>query len=230
MIRSSEIQKIANLEKVRDTQIEKDYVLSWILIGISKSPILRSSLAFKGGTVLKKFYFNDYRYSEDLDFTLINQTNSNDDIQNAFKLIFDYILDETNISLLMDDFTIHNTGNINFYISYIGPLGGVGSNKRVKVDISRSELLCFPLEWHSMIKKYSDQSDIKLQCYSLNEVLTEKMRSLISRSQPRDYYDLWYLSDVCGLEMVENKIEFEQKARHNLNFPFPCTINSSTPM
>jgi len=67
-----------------------------------------------------------------------------------------------------------------------------------------------------MIKKYSDQSDIKLQCYSLNEVLTEKMRSLISRSQPRDYYDLWYLSDVCGLEMVENKIEFEQKARHNL--------------
>ena len=50
--------------------IEKDYVLSWILIGIAKSKI-SDMVTFKGGTALKKFYFPNYRFSEDLDFTLL---------------------------------------------------------------------------------------------------------------------------------------------------------------
>lgn len=33
MIRPAEIQQKARKEGVRDTQIEKDYILSWILIG-----------------------------------------------------------------------------------------------------------------------------------------------------------------------------------------------------
>jgi uncharacterized protein len=57
MLRGRDIQAIAGREKVRDTQIEKDYVLSWMLWGIAQSPTLRQGLVFKGGTVLKKAYF-----------------------------------------------------------------------------------------------------------------------------------------------------------------------------
>jgi predicted nucleotidyltransferase component of viral defense system len=67
MIKPAEIQQIARKEGVRDTQIEKDYILSWIITGISQNELL-----FKGGTVLKKIYFSDYRFSEDLDFTLLD--------------------------------------------------------------------------------------------------------------------------------------------------------------
>src|SRR5213593_1346417 len=49
--------------------LERDYLLSWILAGITQVEILRNSLVFKGGTALKKCYFGDYRFSEDLDFT-----------------------------------------------------------------------------------------------------------------------------------------------------------------
>ncbi len=118
MIRPAEIQKKANSEKVRDTQIEKDYVISWILLGISKQPMLSRCLVFKGGTVLKKFYFKDYRYSEDLDFTLVEDAVSDEDIQRSFTEVFEYVKDEANIPLAMEDFGIHETGNINFYISY----------------------------------------------------------------------------------------------------------------
>lgn len=55
MIKPSEIQKKANAERVRDTQIEKDYILTWILTGVSQNTLLYNSLAFKGGTLLKKF-------------------------------------------------------------------------------------------------------------------------------------------------------------------------------
>src|SRR3990172_1374713 len=51
--------------------IEKDYILSWVLAGISNVDTLRDTLVFKGGTALKKCYFGDYRFSEDLDFSTV---------------------------------------------------------------------------------------------------------------------------------------------------------------
>jgi len=62
MIHPKEINAVAKEYKLKDTQIEKDYVLSWLLLGISKNPILSDNLVFKGGTVLKKVYFRDYRF------------------------------------------------------------------------------------------------------------------------------------------------------------------------
>jgi predicted nucleotidyltransferase component of viral defense system len=50
--------------------VEKDYVLGWLLKGIYSHPSLSSAFIFKGGTCLKKCYFETYRFSEDLDFTL----------------------------------------------------------------------------------------------------------------------------------------------------------------
>lgn len=210
MIKQAEIQKEARESGVRDTQIEKDYVLTWILYGISGHELLSGALAFKGGTVLKKFYFADYRYSEDLDFTLLEDDKTNEDIETAFQEVFDFIKEEANIDLSMDDFGEHQTGNINFFINYVGPLGGRG--KRVKVDISRNELLKFDLEEKRMIKVYSDQKECFLKCYSLNEVMTEKMRSLLSRMQPRDFYDLWFLSENESIEMADLLSEYEEKA------------------
>jgi len=49
--------------------LERDYLLSWVLAGIGQVDSLRETLVFKGGTALKKCYFGDYRFSEDLDFS-----------------------------------------------------------------------------------------------------------------------------------------------------------------
>jgi predicted nucleotidyltransferase component of viral defense system len=211
MIKPAEIQQKARQEGVRDTQIEKDYVLSWILTGIAHSELLSENLVFKGGTVLKKFYFEDYRHSEDLDFTLLKPM-TNDEIKTAFENSFDFVKEEANISLFIADFGEHETGNINFFINYNGALGGAG--KRVKVDISKDELLQFDLEEKPLFSTYSDHIDSVVKCYSLPEVMTEKLRSLLSRQQPRDFYDLWYLSEVESLEMSDYISEFDAKARH----------------
>lgn len=212
MIKPGEIQQIAQKTKVRDTQIEKDYVITWILTGIANNKSLRNCLAFKGGTVLKKFYFNDYRFSEDLDFTLTNSSLSNDNIIEAFNEMFTFVKDEANIPLTLSDFSVHETENINFYVNYIGPLGGTGTNKNIKVDISRNELLKFNLEKHKMFKVYTDQPDCHLSCYSLKEIMTEKLRSLLSRTQPRDFFDLWYLTKTGDMNISDYKSEFYEKS------------------
>ena len=49
--------------------LERDYLLSWVLAGISRVPALHDTQVFKGGTALRKCYFGDYRFSEGLDFS-----------------------------------------------------------------------------------------------------------------------------------------------------------------
>ena len=211
MIRRGEIQRIARGAGVRDQQIEKDYVLSWILNGIAHHDQLSSILAFKGGTVLKKFYFEDYRFSEDLDFTLLDDQVSNDQILSWFRETFEYIRNEANIPLEIIDNNEHEDGGINFYIGYIGPLGGLGSNKKVKVDISKSEKLEFKPVRKSAFLEYSDLEPHELLCYQLEEVLVEKLRSVMQRMQARDFYDIWYLLEKHGMDVDFLIHEFSNK-------------------
>ena len=65
--------------------IERDYLLSWILAGISQVPVLFDTLIFKGGTALRKCYFDDYRFSEDLDFTGLPAVPKGDNMENSIR-------------------------------------------------------------------------------------------------------------------------------------------------
>src|SRR5436189_5630827 len=56
--------------RIREDVLERDYCLAWFLAALADSD-LKTVLAFKGGTALKRCYFGDYRFSEDLDFTLV---------------------------------------------------------------------------------------------------------------------------------------------------------------
>jgi uncharacterized protein len=213
MIKPGEIQQKAREVGVRDQQIEKDYVLSWILKGIAQHDQLSKSIVFKGGTVLKKVYFEDYRFSEDLDFTLLNNEISNEQIFTWFAEVFEYIREEANIPLEIIDNNEHEDSGINFYISYVGPLGGQGSNKKVKIDISRTEKLEFKPVSKDLILGYSDLTPHLLLCYPLEEVLVEKMRTVMQRMQPRDFYDIWYLLEVHGMDVDFYMNEFGNKCK-----------------
>ena len=53
---------------IPDFQVEQDLVISRALVLIFSHPLLRKSLAFRGGTALYKLYIKPpARYSEDID-------------------------------------------------------------------------------------------------------------------------------------------------------------------
>src|SRR6202795_3557483 len=56
--------------RIQESVLERDYCLAWFLSALAESDI-KPILGFKGGTALKRCYFGDYRFSEDLDFTLL---------------------------------------------------------------------------------------------------------------------------------------------------------------
>jgi predicted nucleotidyltransferase component of viral defense system len=194
MIRSSEISKLAHQLGLGDNTIEKDYVLTWVLLALAKSPP-NELLAFKGGTAIKKIYVPDYRFSEDLDFTLLDPSLTNDLLQSAVEALFPWLKREANITLAIRKVEVHASGNSTFYLNYIGPLQGELASRFLKVDFSRDEALEFPLEHESPQAGYSDCQgrQTRLVVYSLEEILAEKLRSLLTRTEPRDLYDVHYL-------------------------------------
>jgi predicted nucleotidyltransferase component of viral defense system len=216
MIQPGEIQSIAGKEGVRDTQIEKNYVISWVIYGIANNPFLKEKLIFKGGTVLKKVYFSDYRFSEDLDFTFQGKDFNIDVIKTAFNELTEWVHEESRISLSIKDETLHETGNFTFYLTYIGPLGGARANKDIKVDISQYELIYNSPEEKPVINSYSDlkQEKYNILCYTLGEVISEKIRSIMQRTTPRDIYDLWYLFEVEGQDIEDHIFAFQDKAKY----------------
>ena len=71
MITRLDIEERVREWGLREDVVEKDYVLGWVLWGIATDEKLAATWVFKGGTCLKKCYLETYRFSEDLDFTIL---------------------------------------------------------------------------------------------------------------------------------------------------------------
>lgn len=211
MINSGEIHKIAARLRLRPGQIEKDYVLGWILKGISENKFLREILIFKGGTAIRKIYVKDYRLSEDLDFTYKDVSMNESEIKRQFEMMSEWVREESRIDLKITNENVNSFGNYTFYLEYTGPLGGTKNS--VKVDISVKEMLCNKPEEMEINEEYSDLFEpFKIQSYTINEIISEKMRSLMQRTAPRDLYDLWYLFDQEGYDITKYIFDFNKKA------------------
>lgn len=65
MIDKHEILKAAKSLGLQPSTVEKDYVLGWVLMAIQRNPDSQGKWIFKGGTCLKKCFFDNYRFSED---------------------------------------------------------------------------------------------------------------------------------------------------------------------
>lgn len=210
MIKPGEIQQIAGRFGLRDTQIEKDYVIGWVLKGISNNSYLKEKLIFKGGTALRKIYFADYRLSEDLDFTHRGDDYDSEELKKNFEVMIGWIKSESRISLNIqnEDETFNN-----FYLGYTGPLGGKGANKSIKIDIADDEILCNEPVEIQVKTGYSDlQEEFKVLSYTIREIIAEKLRSLMQRTMPRDLYDVWYLLEMENYNIEDYVFDFRKKA------------------
>ncbi len=84
--------------------IEKDYVLGWLLAGIAQHEDLRQTWVFKGGTCLRKCYYETFRFSEDLDFTIVDGgPEEPEDLSQIFGEIAEWVLEESGIEFVLDE-------------------------------------------------------------------------------------------------------------------------------
>lgn len=212
MIHSSEISKLAHKLGLGDRTIEKDYVLTWILQAIANSPLCHQ-MVFKGGTAVKKMYIPEYRFSEDLDFTLLDLDITNAALESNIASLFRWLRENANLTLEIRKVDIHSSGDPAFYLNYVGPLQGQISSRFLKIDFTRGEVLAYPLQNLPVLSQYSDlqKREAWLQVYSIEEILAEKLRSLLTRAEPRDLYDIHYILDRQMVDIEEMKFSMAEK-------------------
>jgi len=188
--------------------LERDYLLSWILAGINQVDALRDALAFKGGTALKKCYFGDYRFSEDLDFSAVGSVPTGGAMESAIreacaaamKLLDPYAPVEIVCERHVER-DPHPAGQEAFDIRARFPWHP-RPQTHVMIETALDEKVLKPTLWRPVLHDYGEPIEVCVPVYSLEEIVAEKLRAILQhlrslerrgwvRSRARDYYDLW---------------------------------------
>lgn len=212
MIDPTEIRTKAAQAKIDPGIVEKDYVLSKALMALSQSEEVQQSLLFKGGTALKKCYFPEWRFSEDLDFTsrLILKPK---EIKAIFQTTTENVTQLFGVPMRVIEYSQYpKTGDkltsAQLKLGYDGPLRKAsGQKNNIRVDIAFDEKIVSSSNSRLVHRDYTDDIDARLPVYVLEEITAEKLRSILQRGKSRDYYDVWillkrYKKDIVIDEML----------------------------
>ena len=180
---------------LREDVVEKDYAIGWLLWGIGSNPTLSASWAFKGGTCLKKCYLETYRFSEDLDFTVLPGGPLNpDEVAPIIQEVLDRIYDQAGV-----DFRVRapvfrlrpDNKSAEGRVYYRGPRNAPVAAS-IKLDLTAAEQVVRPTVLNQISHPYPDKlpDPATVRGYSFEELFAEKLRAMGERSRPRDLYDI----------------------------------------
>lgn len=202
MIDKRELLEAASALGLQPYVVEKDYVLGWLLAGIHAHRELGESWVFKGGTCLKKCYFETYRFSEDLDFTLRDEAQLDEAfLRRVLGEVVEWVAEESGLAVPADQLSFdiytnpRNRRSCQGKVGYRGPVSptsGAGGWPKVKLDLTGDERLVLPPVRREVFHPYSDRPEEGLwtTCYAYEEAFGEKLRALAERTRPRDLYDV----------------------------------------
>ena len=216
MINYFQSQRMAARAGVPPEIIEKDYFVELILLYIAKNNELKEKLIFRGGTALRKIYFSDYRFSEDLDFLVANTEN----LKDYMKLI-DHIIKKINLEFpynLKARFE-SESDRLQLFISY-DIIPEIRAAKELKLDILKDIYVPVTLNKRILFIYEAFRGEkAELRIYTLESVVVDKIcRILDVDNEPRDLYDLWYLLRL-GLDERGIKEGFKKKIGYDIYYP-----------
>jgi predicted nucleotidyltransferase component of viral defense system len=224
MIRLVEVQEAARAWGLRPDIVEKDYVLGWLLTGLSAHPHIQAQWIFKGGTCLKKCYLETFRFSEDLDFTLTpGAVQDPEVIVGWMSETAQTVGEASGIEFPLDliEFRVHPNprGGITLRgkVGYRGPLQPRTAPK-VRFDLTTDEIVVRPPILRSIYHPYADRwiQPVHIHCYAIEELLAEKVRAMSERGLPRDLYDIVRLfrHEAFRLDATTIREVLAQKCAH----------------
>jgi predicted nucleotidyltransferase component of viral defense system len=200
MISKEELKEYAKIKGYNLGQAEKDYFQEIILFILYNE--FGNDLVFKGGTALTKCYgFN--RFSEDLDFNAFIESDFENIISNGLKKFY--------IDFSVESKKMKESLKIIYRIK--GPLFLNQPNSACKIilDISFREKIFIEPVNKKIGLLINEIPSFDVVVMSLKEILSEKVRALMSRNKARDLYDLFYLVQrgvKFDFELINKKLDF----------------------
>jgi predicted nucleotidyltransferase component of viral defense system len=188
MISIPELRRVAGRAGLGVGQAEHEYVQLCALDALSQTPPLAETFCLKGGTALRQLYFPDWRHSVDLDFTVLPSFAA-DQLRWGLTSWFERVGELYGVRLSLRDYHRAN-GAARVRAQFIGPLE---HPSRLLLDVTLDEPVLLPPQRRPVATGVFAAPQPQVLCYALEEVLAEKMRSILQRGKARDYHDVWRL-------------------------------------
>ncbi len=190
----------------------KEYLQCKILEFIYQGPF-RDRLVFIGGTKLRLFN-NFRRFSEDLDYDLKGEYNSNDHLALCESLVKEF--KKQNIEAEIDkDKQIKEVDVHTRYINFPEIMKRAGFNDVpgrkffVKIDAQKHKYGSYSYEPETKILNRFDVFTL-VKCAPDSMILATKLCSILERSKGRDFYDIVELVKTTkpDIDYIKNRLEF----------------------
>lgn len=229
MIPFSEIEKFSARWRVSPATVEKDYCLTWVLLGIVnlEDPM---PLVFYGGTAIKKIYIPDYRFSEDLDFIITSPVCFDEDtIAEKLRPALHWAADESGIHFTINDGqAVMAKDRFQYFIGYDGFSDIRVPIKRIKLDFLCDNDRYIDSDCLRIKRVYSDFPDTEnsvLRVYTREAILADKFSAVLdaARNEPRDIYDIWQLLRLKELDHHKVREIFRKKSGF---YPTPAVLKT----
>lgn len=198
-----------NLESMKSVlgynlgQVESDYLQHILLLFLSRRT--GSWLVLKGGTALQKAYGLN-RFSDDLDFT--SKKENIEDIARGIKadLVTFGFENELKIN------RIESVSEVIVYSTKSPLYDGTPRSMAVqRLEVSLREKAIMKEEIHEVVPVYPDLQPYLLTMMNTEEILSEKVRAIMTRNKARDVYDTWFLIKKkipVNPELINKKLEY----------------------
>ena len=200
MIDNIEIEQKSEEFQIHPSNVQRDYVFSWILAGMYNHSKLRDKLVLKGGNCLRKVYFENTRFSNDLDFSCEKKIPIRV-LNTEFDTICDFVSEQTGIEFKKERTLVEPKNVVDKEIIYDVKLyfddfyGAPGKfDIKVELDIANFDRIYLPVQERDLIHPYSDfdKCEAKIRCIKLEELLASKLKCLLQRRHIKDLYDYVY--------------------------------------
>ena len=164
----------------------RDEVQHRILSAIAVNKTVRDAVVFRGGTMLRCYVYNAFRYSEDMDFYIPDGT------QSIFRKAIADIAKTLREQLDLPHMKFVRKSDGADYIL----LGENENDGWVNFDVvTLDSRLSIETEKRTLIGRYHGlNTNVHISCLSLVDVMATKYNCLANRPEPRDLYDFWRLA------------------------------------
>lgn len=233
----------------RTHMVERDVILHQILTDLSNDKFFSKNFLFKGGTCLIKHHLGYFRFSEDADFTWKDPSRFKDKtakgIRKELSLTIDMIgkiLEQISSTRGLDfkcskDNTDYvELGGSNKMCTFKMWYYSVVLKKKffIKMQINFVEEMCIKPkkgqlkslatgnneELKALFPEYLEYSKtIPFDVYDIREILSEKIRALITRKgvKARDFLDVFFIQKELGIKPTDVEKCVIKKTNHVLN-------------
>jgi predicted nucleotidyltransferase component of viral defense system len=198
MIDKSEIVAKSEEFDIHTSDVQRDYVFSWILAGIYAHTDIGKHLVLKGGNSLRKAYFEHARFSQDLDFTTQSSLLENFIVQELNKAC-DFVEATAGVVFLKERTTVADKRGVDsdkkVYEARLYFRDFFGNPQKIiisiRLDVTQFEKIFLPIQQRNLIHPYSDYNlcSIPVRCLKLEEILAGKLKCLLQRRHSVDLYD-----------------------------------------